>query len=72
MNVCHTWQRVKSGMGNVPVMDWTGIDPVTQQPTGWTVAPSKPSDVWDGPNMPPGAEKECTGNDMFTGLPLPC
>jgi hypothetical protein len=69
MNVCHTWQRVKIGMGNVP-REVMSFDPVTHQPTGYTVT-VEGSDIWDGPNMPPGAEREC-GNDGFMGIPIPC
>jgi len=71
MNVCHTWQRVKIGMGNVAREVGVGpLDPVTYRQTGFTVT-VEGSDVWDGPNMPPGAEREC-GNDGFMGIPIPC
>ena len=34
MNVCHTWQYVKSGMGNVAQQVWVGpLDPVTYRYT---------------------------------------
>jgi hypothetical protein len=68
MNVCHTWQYVRSGMGNVPVKVPDGIDPVTYQPTGWKIQPD--SNVWDGPNIPPGSAFEC-GTGLF-GIPMVC
>ena len=68
MNVCHTWQYTKGGMGNVGVRVPSGIDPVTYQPTGWTVEPN--GNVWDGPNMPPDAAFEC-GMGFF-GVPIRC
>lgn len=64
MNVCHTWQYVRAGMGNVAVKVPAGLDPVTYQPTGWTVQPT--SNVWDGPNLPPGSEFDC-GTGLFGG-----
>jgi hypothetical protein len=69
MNVCHTWQRVKTGMGNV-AHEVSNIDPVTLRWLGTKVVVDG-SDVWDGPNMPPGAERDC-GNDGFMGIPIPC
>ena len=72
MNVCHTWQYVKSGMGNVAHEVPDGpLDPVTYRWTNYKVT-VEGSSVWEGPNMPPGAEMECTGRDMFTGIPIPC
>ena len=72
MNVCHTWQYVKSGMGNVPQQVWVGpLDPVTYRYSDSKIT-VEGSSVWDGPNIPPGAEAECTGRDMFTGIPIPC
>lgn len=68
MSVCHTWQYTKGGMGNVGVRVPDGIDPVTYQPTGWKVEPD--GNVWDGPNLPPGAAFEC-GFGLF-GLPIRC
>lgn len=73
MNVCHTWQYVKPGMGNVPSKTWdyASFDPVTQLPTSYYFTVEN-SIVWEGPNMPPGAEMDCSGRDMFTGIPIPC
>jgi hypothetical protein len=68
MNVCHTWQYVRSGMGNVPVRVPSGIDPVTYRPTGWEIQPT--SNLWDGPNPPPGSAFEC-GYGLF-GVPIRC
>jgi hypothetical protein len=68
MTVCHTWQYVRGGMGNVGVRVPDGLDPRTYQPTGWKVIPN--SNVWDGPNLPPGAATEC-GTGLF-GEPIPC
>lgn len=59
MNVCHTWFRVRPGMGNVPYIYLDGDVSL------------KDSNLWDGPNPPPGSLVEC-GRDMFTGLPIPC
>jgi hypothetical protein len=64
MNVCHTWQYVKSGMGNVPWIYRKGPNPAD----GFEIRHD--SDLWEGPNIPPGAAKECTG--MFAGIPIPC
>lgn len=69
MNVCHTWQYVKGGMGNVAMTAATGYDPVTFQPTGWTVK-LEGSNVWDGPTPPPDSLIEC-GYDLF-GIPIRC
>ena len=72
MNVCYTWQRVKPGMGNVARTVWVGpFDPVTHRQTQQAIQ-LEGSELWDGPNMPPGAAAECTGRDMFTGIPIPC
>jgi hypothetical protein len=72
MNVCHTWQLVKPGMGNVPGKVWDGpLDPVTFRFTSWHIG-LEGSGVWEGPNIPPGAALECNGSDMFTGIPIPC
>lgn len=68
MNVCHTWQYVRGSVGNVGVQVPAGYDPVTFQPTGWEIQPY--SNVWDGPNPPPGSAYEC-GNDLF-GFPMRC
>ena len=68
MNVCHTWQYVRSGMGNVPVKVPDGVDPVTFQPTGWKIQPD--SNLWDGPNPPPNSAFEC-GTGLF-GIPIRC
>ncbi|MGE0218730.1 hypothetical protein [Mycolicibacterium sp.] len=68
MTVCHTWQYVSYGQGNVPVQVPTGVDPVTFQPTGWTTQPE--SNVWEGPNPPPGSAFEC-GTGLFGG-PISC
>jgi hypothetical protein len=70
MNVCHTWQRVNSGMGNVPRKD-IQIDPSTGRFIN-VGNKLEGSDLWDGPNIPPGAAKDCVANDLFTGLPLGC
>lgn len=70
MNVCHTWQYVKPGMGNVPTEHVVGVDPVTYRPTGYEVT-LEDSFVWDGPNVPPGAAREC-GNDGFLGISVSC
>jgi hypothetical protein len=71
MNVCHTWQYVKPGMGNVPGKVWDGpLDPVTFRYTSWHIG-LEGSDIWEGPNMPPGAAREC-GHDGFTGIPVSC
>jgi hypothetical protein len=70
MNVCHTWQYVTAGMGNVPSRIADGIDPVTSQPTGWKIT-AEHSNLWEGPNIPPGAAREC-GNDGFFGIPVSC
>ena len=64
MNVCHTWQYVKLGMGNVPWM-YRSPNPAD----GFELVHD--SGVWEGPNMPPGAAREC-GNDGFMGIPIPC
>jgi hypothetical protein len=72
MNVCHTWQRVQPGMGNVLHKVWVGpLDPVTYRYTDSKIT-LEGSDLWDGPNPPPGSAIECTGRDMFTGIPIPC
>ncbi|MBO0678378.1 hypothetical protein JRC04_12980 [Mycolicibacterium sp. S2-37] len=71
MNVCHTWQYVKPGMGNVLTEHIVGpLDPVTYRPTGYEIS-VEGSSVWEGPNMPPGAAREC-GNDGFLGIPISC
>jgi hypothetical protein len=71
MNVCHTWQYVRDGMGNVPHEVMVGpLDPVTYRPAGYEIK-VEGSGVWEGPNMPPGAEREC-GNDGFLGIPVSC
>jgi hypothetical protein len=71
MNVCHTWQYTKSDMGNVPHEVGVGpLDPVTYRWTDFKVV-VEGSDVWEGPNMPPGAAREC-GNDGFLGIPVSC
>ena len=71
MNVCHTWQYVKPGMGNVAREVMVGpLDPVTYRPTGYKIE-VEGSDLWEGPNMPAGAEREC-GNDGFLGIPISC
>lgn len=71
MNVCHTWQYVKPGMGNVAREVGVGpLDPVTYRWTKYEVVVDG-SDLWEGPNMPPGAEREC-GNDGFLGIPVSC
>ncbi|OBB12794.1 hypothetical protein A5662_07665 [Mycobacteriaceae bacterium 1482268.1] len=67
MNVCHTWQYVKTGMGNVAHQVHTGMTP--DSGSYFTL---ERSELWDGPEIPPGAAAECNGNDMFTGIPLPC
>jgi hypothetical protein len=71
MNVCHTWQYVNPGLGNVPYQADGPIDPATGRFTVGEVV-LEGSGVWEGPNMPPGAALECRGNDMFTGIPIPC
>lgn len=54
MNVCHTWQYVRMGMGNVPTRNSDGsVD-------------YSPSNVFDGPNIPPGSAFEC-GTGLFGG-----
>lgn len=68
MNICHTWQYTRAGMGNVGVKVSDGIDPVTYRPASWKVIPD--GNVWDGPNIPPGAAAEC-GYGLF-GLPIVC
>jgi hypothetical protein len=68
MTICHTWQYTRSGFGNVDVRVPESIDPVTSQPVGWTVIPG--GNVWDGPNIPPGAAAEC-GYGLFGG-PIVC
>ena len=60
MNVCHTWYYVGPGQGNVPYEHLDG-----------TVS-AEGSNVWDGPNPPPGSVRTVCGNDMFTGIPIPC
>jgi hypothetical protein len=71
MNVCHTWQYVKPGMGNVAHEVFDGpLDPVTYRATGYKIV-VEGSDIWEGPNMPPGAAREC-GHDGFTGIPVSC
>ena len=53
MNVCHTWQYVSMGTGNVATKNLDGsID-------------YGPSNVWDGP-MPPASPFEC-GTGLFGG-----
>jgi hypothetical protein len=59
MNVCHTWFYV-SGKGNVPFDHGDGF------------VSTQYSSVWDGPNPPAGTVKVFCGNDMFTGIPIPC
>ncbi len=54
MNVCHTWQRVNLGMGNVARNSLDG-----------TITYNL-SNVWEGPNVPPGAAVEC-GTGLFGG-----
>jgi hypothetical protein len=66
MNVCHTWQYTKPGMGNVPWMYRNGPNPAD----GFEMIHGD-SSVWEGPNMPPGAAREC-GNDGFLGIPVSC
>jgi hypothetical protein len=71
MNVCHTWQYVKPGMGNVAARVGDGpLDPVTYRWTREKIT-AEGSDVWEGPNLPPGAAREC-GNDGFLGIPISC
>jgi hypothetical protein len=54
MNVCHTWQYVRMGMGNVATTNLDGsLD-------------NSPSNVFDGPNIPPGSAFEC-GTGLFGG-----
>ncbi|MDA2892292.1 hypothetical protein PDG61_15330 [Mycolicibacterium sp. BiH015] len=60
MNVCHTWYRVDPGMGNVPSQSLDGSYNL------------EGSNLWDGPNPPPGSVRTVCGNDMFTGIPIPC
>ncbi|WP_253849443.1 hypothetical protein [Mycobacterium asiaticum] len=58
MNVCHTWQYVRMGMGNVASRNLDGsID-------------NGASNVFDGPNPPPGSAFEC-GTGLF-GEPIRC
>lgn len=54
MNVCHTWQYVTMGTGNVPTKSLDGS------------INYNPSNVWEGPNPPPGAAVEC-GMGLFGG-----
>lgn len=71
MNVCHTWQYVKPGMGNLASK--TGVpplDPITSAYTKWEIT-AEGSGVWEGPDMPPEAVREC-GNDGFLGFPVSC
>jgi hypothetical protein len=71
MNVCHTWQYVKPAMGNVAHEVFDGpLDPVTYRYTSYKIV-VEGSDLWEGPNMPPGAAREC-GNDGFLGIPISC
>ena len=71
MNVCHTWQYVKPGMGNVAHEVGVGpLDPVTYRWTDYKIV-VEDSDLWEGPNMPPGAAREC-GHDGFLGNPVSC
>ncbi|OBK76826.1 hypothetical protein A5651_06080 [Mycobacterium sp. 1274761.0] len=71
MNVCHTWQYVQPGMGNVAREVMVGpLDPVTYRPAGYEIK-VEGSDLWDGPNPPPGSAREC-GHDGFTGIPISC
>lgn len=65
MNVCHTWQYVRPGMGNVPVMLPKGASAAD----GYEI--SHDSGLWEGPNIPPGAAREC-GHDGFMGIPISC
>ena len=65
MNVCHTWQYTKPGMGNVPWIYNKGPNPADGSEL------VHDSSVWEGPNMPPGAAREC-GNDGFLGIPVSC
>jgi hypothetical protein len=60
MTVCHTWFRVAPGMGNVPYHSLDGT------------LTTKDSNVWDGPNPPAGSVRVVCGNDLFTGIPIPC
>jgi len=46
------------------------LDPVTYRWTQYEVRMDG-SGVWEGPNMPPGAAREC-GNDGFLGIPVSC
>ena len=71
MNVCHTWQYVKPGMGNVAVRVGDGpVDPVTYQYTSERIE-LEGSSLWEGPNMPVEAAREC-GNDGFLGISFSC
>ena len=54
MNVCHTWQYVRMGMGNVATKNFDGSIDYT------------PSNVFDGPVIPPGSVFEC-GTGLFGG-----
>jgi hypothetical protein len=58
MNVCHTWQYVRVGMGNVAVEHLNGPPTVDG------------SNLWDGPNPPPDSAFEC-GTGAF-GIPIRC
>jgi hypothetical protein len=58
MNVCHTWQYVRAGMGNVAVESLNGPPRLDS------------SNLWDGPNPPPGSAFEC-GTGLF-GIPIRC
>lgn len=70
MNVCHTWQYVKPGMGNVAHrVGVPPLDPVTYQYTNFRIEPGG-GGVWEGP-IPPGSAREC-GNDGFLGIPVSC
>jgi len=72
MNVCHTWFLVDPGVGNVPhEMPVGPLDPVTYRWTNYEFTLDG-SSVWDGPNPPEGTVKIFCGNDMFTGIPIPC
>ncbi|MDX1887582.1 hypothetical protein [Mycolicibacterium sp. 120270] len=65
MNVCHTWQYVQPGMGNVPVSSPKGVTPAD----GFEIS-LEGSNLWDGPNPPPGSAIEC-GTGLFGG-PIRC
>jgi hypothetical protein len=54
MNVCHTWQYVRAGMGNVPVESIYGGFKLDK------------SNLWDGPSPPAGSAFEC-GTGLFGG-----